>query len=206
MSDVVATQQPAILSRLRAETRDQHEAIERSLLLMADQLTLHTYLHRLEQFYGFYKPVEDRVYADTGPLEAWLTLAKRRKTPLLEADLQVLRQEHATFLPVCRHLPRFVSVAECFGCMYVLEGATLGGVFIGRHIQAKLGVTPATGGRFFEGYAAQTGSMWQEFRAAITEFSLTTDDHDTMIKTACATFEALQTWCEEKPRPGETAA
>ena len=175
-------------------------------MLMTDQPTLHGYLHRLEQFYGFYKPVEDRVYADTGPLAAWLTLAKRRKAPLLETDLHVLRQQHAVSLPVCRDLPRLVSATECFGCMYVLEGATLGGVFIGRHIQAKLGVTPATGGRFFEGYAAQTGSMWQEFRAALTTFSLTTDDHDTMIKTACATFEALQTWCERKPRRSETAA
>lgn len=196
MSNTVVTQQPAILSRLRAETRSQHEAIERALMPMADQLTLHTYVHRLEQFYGFYKPVEDRIYDDAGPLGAWLALAIRRKTPLLEADLEELRQGDGRSLPLCRHLPRLVSAAECFGCMYVLEGATLGGVLISRHIQTKLGVTPATGGRFYAGYAAQTGAMWQEFRAAITEFSLTTDDQDAVIKTACATFEALLLWCD----------
>ena len=196
MTNTVVTQQPATLSRLRAETRLQHEAIERALMLMADQLTLPAYVHRLEQFYGFYKPVEDRIFDDMGPLAARLTLAKRRKTRLLEADLDVLRQGDGMPPALCRHLPRLVSAAECFGCMYVLEGATLGGVLISRHIQAKLGVTPATGGRFFAGYAGQTGAMWQEFRAAITEFSVTTDDQDAVINTACATFEALQSWCE----------
>ena len=200
MSNTVLTQQPAILARLRAETRSQHEAIERALMLMADPLPLHTYVHRLEQFYGFYKPVEDRICDDKGPLGTWLTPAKRRKAHLLEADLKVLRPEHATPVALCRHLPRLVSAADYFGCMYVLEGASLGGVLISRHIRTKLGVTAATGGRFFEGYAEHTGTMWQEFRAAITEFSLTTDDHDAVIKTACATFEALQSWCGVEPR------
>lgn len=203
MSNTVLRQQPATLSRLRTETRGQHEAIEQALMLMADQLTLPTYIRRLEQFYGFYKPVEDRICDDSGPLgarlTARLTLAKRRKTHLLEADLKVLRQCQGTPLALCRHLPRLVSAAECFGCMYVLEGATLGGVLISRHIETKLGVTPATGGRFFKGYAEQTGTMWQEFRTAITEFSLTTDDDDAVIETACATFEALRLWCEEEP-------
>ena len=206
MSNTVLTQQPATLSRLRAETRSQHEAIEQALMLMSDQLTLPTYVHRLEQFFGFYKPVEDRIYDDSGPLGAWLAarltaplkLAKRRKAQLLEADLNVLRPGGMP-LALCRHLPRLASAAECFGCMYVLEGASLGGVLISRHIETTLGVTPATGGRFFKGYAEQTGAMWQEFRAAITEFSLTTDDDDAMIETACATFEALRLWCEEEP-------
>ena len=178
------------------ETRDQHNAIEQTLTLMDDNLTLPNYQYRLEQFYGFYKPVEDRIYADTGPMSAHLALAKRCKTPLLEADLRTLRQYPVEQLPQCFHLPRLVSVAECFGCMYVLEGATFGGAIISRHVQMKLGVTPTTSGRFFTGYAEQTGTMWHEFRAAMVAFSLVRDDQDTVIKTARGTFEALQIWCE----------
>lgn len=196
VSVTVVMQQPAILSRLRTETRSQHDAIEQTLRLVDDKLTRQAYRHRLAQFYGFYKPVEDRIYADLGPLSARLVLAKRRKAHLLEADLTVLCDRDVMHLPLCHDLPRLTSVAECFGCMYVLEGATLGGILISRHIQMTLGITPATGGRFFSGYAEQTGAMWQEFRAAITGFALTSEDQDTVIKTACTTFEALRSWCE----------
>jgi heme oxygenase len=187
-----------LLSRLRTETRDQHDAIEQTLLLMEDDLTLAGYRRRLEQFYGFYKPVEERILDSHGPIAAWLPLQQRRKTPLLEADLKALRQQEAAGLPVCTNLPQLISAAECFGCLYVLEGASLGGVIISRHVEQKLGVAPASGGKFFYGYGEQTGVMWQQFRVAITAFSLESDEQDTVVASARATFEALQHWCERE--------
>jgi heme oxygenase len=190
--------QPAMLSRLRAETREQHDAIEQTLLLMEDDLTLEAYRRRLEQFYGFYQPVEARILDGQGPIAPWLAVQQRRKTPLLEADLNALGQHAAARLPVCMNLPPLTSAAECFGCLYVLEGATLGGVIISRHVEQKLGLVPGAGASFFVGYGEQTGAMWQQFRAAITAFSLESDDQDVVIASARATFEALQHWCERE--------
>jgi heme oxygenase len=185
------------LSRLRSETREQHDAIEKTLLLMDDDLTLETYRRRLEQFYGFYAPVEERLFNHSSPLAAWLSLEPRRKTPLLQADLSALGYPAAARLPLCTNLPRLVSSAECFGCLYVLEGATLGGVIISRHVQQKLGVLPSAGGAFFGGYGDRTGAMWQACRSAMTAFSSDADDQDVVVASARATFLALQQWCEK---------
>ena len=198
MNETAVTLRPAVLARLRTETRDQHDAIEQTLQLMDDDLTAAAYRHRLERFYGFYKPVEDRIFNNGSPLEEWLTLQHRRKTPLLEADLKALGQQAAAPLPLCVDLPPLNDAAEYFGCMYVLEGATLGGVLISRHIQKKLGMTAMTGGQFFNGYGERTGAMWQEFRTAITDFSFVTDQQDAVIASARATFETLQFWCQGK--------
>jgi heme oxygenase len=185
------------LSRLRSETREQHDAIEKTLLLMDDDLTLETYRRQLEQFYGFYKPVEERLFKRCGPLAAWLAVEQRRKTALLQADLSALGHPAVARLPLCTELPSLVSSAECFGCLYVLEGATLGGMIISRHVQLKLGVTPSAGAAFFGGYGDQTGAMWQQFRAAITAFSTDEDDQDVVVASARTTFLALQKWCHE---------
>ena len=53
-----------LLTRLRIETRAEHDAIERTLLLVGDDLTLEMYTHRIAQFYGFYKPVEEQLLDD----------------------------------------------------------------------------------------------------------------------------------------------
>jgi heme oxygenase len=198
---MAATLQPAVLSRLRAETRIQHEAIEETLKLMDDALSLDAYRHRLVQFYGFYKPLEETIFRADGPLDEWLATQPRRKVPLLKADLEALGQPAVSRIPLCSNLPALTGVADYFGCLYVLEGATLGGVLITRHVQKKLGVMRPNGGRFFNGYGEQTGAMWQEFRAAITAFSATTDQQDAIVAAARATFETLRGWCERKPVP-----
>jgi len=188
------------LSRLRAETREQHDKIEQTLLLMDDDLTPEKYRRRLEQFYGFYRPVEEQILNDHGPISQWLSVEQRRKLPLLETDLKALGQPADTSLPRCVKLPPLISAAECFGCLYVLEGATLGGVIISRHIESRLGLSPKSGGAFFCGYGEQTGAMWQQFRAAITAFSADAGEQDVIVASARATFEALQDWCEEVAR------
>jgi len=190
--------QLALLTRLRVETRAQHDAIERTVLLMGDELTLELYTRRIRQFYGFYQPVEERLLDGGGPIAPWLAVQGRRKTPLLKADLIALGQPEATQLPVCAKLPSLSSAAECFGCLYVLEGATLGGVIINGYVKQKLGILPGSGADFFYGYGEQTGLMWQQFRAAITAFGVNSDQHDVVVASARATFETLQQWCEKE--------
>lgn len=185
----------SLLDRLRMETRNEHDAIERTLRLMDEDLNCEQYRQRLEQFYGFYKPVEERIFSAGSPLASWLNLQQRCKTSLLEADLATLGRPVTAHSPVCLDLPPLNNIADYFGCMYVLEGATLGGVLISRHVQAKLGVGPLAGGQFFHGYGEQTGPMWQQFRRAVTAFSLISTEHDAVVRSAGATFEALQRWC-----------
>lgn len=184
------------LARLRAETRSEHLAIEATLRLTVDDLTLVTYRHRLEQLYGFYRPIE----ADLREVCDWsrhgLDLDARRKTPLLVADLRSLGWTDVAGIPLCSDLPPLPGVAEGFGCLYVLEGATLGGRIVTRHLRGVLGDGFERAGRFFGGYGERTAEMWCRFREALARFADGgRDTGDRTVVSAVATFRALRRWC-----------
>jgi heme oxygenase len=50
-----------LLLRLKDETRDVHESLERDLDLLRPDLTLERYQSVVERFYGFYHPWENAV-------------------------------------------------------------------------------------------------------------------------------------------------
>lgn len=187
------TEPETILVRLKAETKAEHDAIERVLDLTSEALTLAAYRERLERLYGFHRPVEARLEAVPG-----VDLHARRKHPLLLDDLRALGTDDPERLPVCAELPPLAGPADRFGCLYVLEGATLGGRVITRHVARTLGVTPARGGRFFHGYGARTGAMWQEFGGALAAFAEAPASHDRIVAAAVATFRTLRTFCEAR--------
>src|SRR5438270_7058429 len=123
--------------RLRRETRSEHAAIEAALGLGRDGLTLERYREILERFYGFYLPVERDLLALGSSAGTGLDLSERSKTPLLHADLEALGVVPSA-VALCADAPRPRSQAEAFGICYVLEGATLGGQVMSRHLQAAL--------------------------------------------------------------------
>ena len=184
----------SFLARLRTETRPQHEAIETALDLMSEALDRDAFRRTLERFFGFYRPLEAGLWAVKGWVERGLDLTERRKTPLLEADLRALGVDKPQDLTICTDLPPHDTVAAAFGCLYVLEGATLGGQVIGPVLRKRLGVTLDTGGRFFHGYGDRTGAMWQRFRAALIAFAIVPGDQDEIISAAKDTFSKLHRW------------
>ena len=188
----------SILSRLRLETRREHEAVEQVLDLMGVSLTVQRYRHRLEQFYGFYAPLEQRLQARelTLPSNMRAALAARlNKTALLRQDLKYLGTRPDT-LPLCCNLPPLGTQAEVLGCVYVMEGATLGGRMISQHIRTALGITPTTGGSFFEGYGGETGMMWQSMRHLLVNGASDIEAENTIVTNAATTFASLRCWCE----------
>jgi heme oxygenase (biliverdin-IX-beta and delta-forming) len=187
------------LSRLRAETRVEHDAIERVLGLASESLTHASYLHCISRFHGFYGPVESALAAQAADSK-WQSLLHGRlgKTALLERDLGNLGVR-ANSLPVCLALPPLGSAAELLGCLYVLEGATLGGRVISPLLHTRLGLTPVSGAGFFNGYGEATGSMWQALRGALVSAEVEAICANKMIANANATFRALRQWCQEAP-------
>src|SRR5690349_18827043 len=98
---------------------------------MEPDLSIDRYQQVLRIFYGFYAPLEAsllRVTAAGPPLGFPL----RARCELIESDLYALgvdRRELAE-LPRCIDLPRLSSREDLAGCLYVLEGACLGGQVI----------------------------------------------------------------------------
>ena len=197
---------PSVLTRLRLDTRSEHEAVERVLDLMG-ALTRDSYLQRLLQFYGFYSPLEaalqtrcamqsDRCSLEASQLST--LLPRLHKSLLLRQDLDHLGVSIAG-MAQCRILPPIHTVTQVLGCLYVLEGATLGGRIITQHVQATLGITPTTGGSFFDGYAEQTGRMWNSMRQILLLGAVDAQAEKAMVASATATFAALRNWCESVP-------
>lgn len=196
----------SILSRLRLEARGEHDAVEQVLDLMSATLTHQSYRQRLEQFYGFYAPLEkalqshgkslaDKAYKP--PLSDAISsalAARLNKTAHLQQDLQHFGVR-TDGLPLCRDLPPLGTQAEVLGCLYVIEGATLGGRMITRHVRAALGITPTTGGSFFEGYGDDTGRMWQSMRQLLVSGSPDTETENNLVNNAITTFASLRGWC-----------
>ena len=147
---------------LKRETADLHRRLEIDLGLLESELSLDRYRRVLEFFFGFYAPVEAGLarVASAGPP---LGFPLRARTALIESDLLSLglsRRELAD-LPRCADLPRLSCPEELAGCLYVLEGACLGGQVIAPALRERLGVAKGSGASFFIGDAEGTPARWR---------------------------------------------
>jgi heme oxygenase len=181
-----------ILQKLKEETRAQHEGLETVVDVMNKMFTLEDYKTLLGKFYRFYAAVEPKL--PIGELkEAGFDYEPRLKLPSLEADLKylgVLEEVKAT--GDFEQCPDTSSVSKAFGSMYVIEGSTLGGQVITRHLKEHLDLTPEAGGAFFNSYGPMVGPMWKEFGAAITAYSEANSGEDeTIVQSARDTFDSF---------------
>jgi heme oxygenase (biliverdin-IX-beta and delta-forming) len=87
------------------------------------------------------------------------------KTGWLAQDLERLGVPPSAWSLPAAPCPR--GTAEGLGCLYVLEGATLGGAVVGRAIAERLGLTARHGARFFHGYGERRGAFWRRFLTAL---------------------------------------
>lgn len=196
------------LQRLKRATRARHAALESRSVLLDPALSRTHYLDCLCRFYGYYAPLELRLRGSPGWKEAGFDYGARYKSAQLAQDLLALGLLPADLpgLPSCSALPALKSTAQLFGCLYVLEGATLGGQIVTRHLHASLGLTPETGAAFFAGYGAQTGSRWKEFGAHLSAYALQSGAGDAIVASANSTFETLDLWLYPEHIAPELAA
>ncbi|MCY1016866.1 biliverdin-producing heme oxygenase [Pyxidicoccus sp. MSG2] len=122
---------------MKTETRPHHERTEAAVRLMDPGLTPGDYRRHLEALYGFYVPLEAQLAARLEDAVPALRAHERWKVPLLEEDLRTLGHDDGSLarLPRCALLPSLSGVPEALGCFYVLEGSTLGGQLILRHLK-----------------------------------------------------------------------
>ena len=182
--------------RLREQTRAEHAAIEQTLDILNSAMTPAAYCRILERFYGFYQPLEQKLRDMAGILSAGLELERREKTALLLCDLSILGRDPAS-LALSDQLPEVDGLPEALGCCYCLEGATLGGQIISRHLRKHLSITPANGGRFFHGYGEQTGDMWMKFKVELGAVVVNSQEQGRAVEAARATFLTLDRWCQK---------
>jgi heme oxygenase len=164
--------------------------------LLDPQLSCESYRCLLTKFHGYYAPLEKRMLALPWWEEISFDYVDRLKTPRLERDLIALggTADELAKNPHCEELPRLATILQALGCLYVTEGATLGGRTITRHLKASLGLTPETGGAFFAGYGEETGPRWQAFGAMLSAVAKQRSGEDEIVENANRTFETMERW------------
>jgi heme oxygenase len=190
---------PALSLRLRTETRDMHDRIEansRFSRLMAPDLGLAEYRALLLGLYGHHAAAEAALAAAPGMPPALGLSARLRRNAALALDLRALGLSDADITAVPRCTAYHISNAEAaWGTLYVLEGSTLGGQLIARHLAATLGLGPETGAAGLVPHGTQTGALWREFRTLMDQAAAQREiEPDAVIAAARFAFSTLDEW------------
>jgi len=188
-----------ILQRLRTETRPNHDRLDHHPLmvqLMSPALSRPLYENLLKKFLGFYQVLEPRLAAYDHWSSLGLDLKERRKTPSLLRDLSSFHVT-ADDLPSAPSPDWIHDEASAMGTFYVMEGSTLGGQVITRHVAAHLHLIPDHGLAFFSTYGDAVGARWKETRETLVRIAEKSNAEDAMIESAKQTFTALATWLDK---------
>lgn len=182
------------LMRLRSKTANSHQLIEQnnvSQSLMSQNVTTTQYAQYLSKMYSFVHGFEKIVFPLLKHYEL-LQLDERRKSHLIEADLALLnysavpRYENDELFST-----HYQTAAAALGGMYVLEGSTLGGQIISRHLSKILGNSVEGKTTYLTAYTSQTGSMWKNFLQLLCAESDRHGFEEEIIDSAVNTFSLL---------------
>lgn len=168
---------------LRDATRLQHEALEARLGLLDDDIDRVGVVSVLRMFATIYAELEAQidVVMETSSFRDSLQWSRRCKSALLTDDLSFFEvQPKPVVVPVV-----VKGEASMMGCMYVMEGATLGARIIEPHLRERLGIDE--GLSFFDCYGDAGPSMWKSFREQLA----VVDDLEGVIAGATATFDVF---------------
>lgn len=166
---------------LREGTHAEHVRLNQHPLLRGitrPDYPMSMYKLVLVAYFHFYGAVEDAIDRTLDSLEVSFSYAPRRKLQWIRDDLEKLGidPEDARFLPATPLIPLAVmNLGQLVGVLYTIEGSSLGGQVISRHLATHLGLMPANGARFFFGYGEQIPEFWREFEMFI-DATLTNDE------------------------------
>lgn len=176
-----------------------HQRLEAELGLLDAGLSIQRYRRVLEAFRGFYAPVEVRLVQLTAGVPP-LGFPLRARSVLIEQDLLALGVTRRAIaeLPRCTDLPRFSCLEDLAGCLYVLEGACLGGQVIARALRQRFGLTRETGASFFLGDGEATSARWLLVLDWLEAVERGGAGSEEVVASARATFLTLARWIEQQ--------
>ena len=181
-----------ILELLREGTADVHLLIEQRVPVFREDFGLEEYARLVESFFGFWVPVEEKLSEIVRLQDPDLALQSRLKYSLLREDLVILGRDPAA-VRRCEILPRLETFLQGLGCLYVMEGSTLGGQIISRRLAQHLRLGEKSGAAFFNAYGGMVGSRWMEFKSFLSA-AVEPEDAGEVVSAARDTFLRLYEW------------
>jgi len=169
---MTTVQDAGILRRLRNETADVHGRLEQKIDVLSPRFSFQNYVQLLQGFYAVHAGWNDCAH---GLLSSAVSdLAERlQHLERIESDLERLGHKPAL---VALDFSRVRTTAAALGCMYVLEGSTLGGQILSRTFAARFDIEALCGGAYFHGYGPRTGLMWRRFGEQLESWSAARPD------------------------------
>ncbi|WP_448638221.1 biliverdin-producing heme oxygenase [Geodermatophilus sp. URMC 63] len=190
-----------VLRDLRTATAEEHDRVESTLDLMDPHLDRDRLAGVLARLHGFWLAAEAGLdaWARHSPADAAaVDWDRRRRAALYAADLRALGADpEPDERPT---LPEVRDTDAALGRLYVMEGSTLGGTFIDRHLATLPGLAGGPRLRCFSPYGADTGAMWHAFRRVTREHVAGPGDADRVVAAARTTFAVLADWCRPAAR------
>jgi heme oxygenase len=171
---------PELLAQLRAGTAGQHRLLDGGIALgqagAVDPLRYTAFLRATARVLDCLEPA----------VQSLVPLDPPARTEALRADLSALGAEPAA--PA--RLPVPTSRAAAYGCAYVLEGSTLGGMVLARAVEASLHEQAPT--RYLRLRGERTAGSWRSFLEQLHEFDrgASAAERTEAVAAARATFEA----------------
>ncbi|MFC3563292.1 biliverdin-producing heme oxygenase [Pedobacter jamesrossensis] len=185
-----------IANILRAETAENHKLLESLMFvneIMNNSLSIKNYKKLLTINYIIHQKLENKL---ANMLDAEiankLQMNSRLKLASLEKDLEYWKIDPLT-LPEL-NFDLFIpekNNAAVLGALYVLEGATLGGNVIRKHILANANFAGSEMGLNYYGvYGEELGLKWKDFVQILNE-SVLEADYKNCVHSANQTFNNL---------------
>ena len=170
-----------ILTLLRRRTRERHARLDAGIGFHHPPITRERYVAFLRGVLAAVTPLERALVPWLGPFPG------PSRVDALGADLAALGAFDVVDSTPTR-IPR--NVSEAYGCAYVLEGSSLGGVVLAPLVEESLG--PGVPTAYLRLRGADTGKAWRAWLARLHAFgvSATQDDVIAACEMACAAFDA----------------
>lgn len=178
------------LGQLRTATAPMHKSLEDNEIsrrLMSPEVSLQDYADYLHAMKGVIISFDKRLIPVVSDVISDANI--RAKSVDLIADLKCLEEvtnsknSDAEFTSLDREFSRGFAL----GYFYVIEGSTLGGGVILKHLASKLVLSPQMT-RFFEGYREETGRNWKKFLDEFVAYILEHNLQEEAIGGAIAGF------------------
>jgi heme oxygenase (biliverdin-IX-beta and delta-forming) len=186
-----------IIDDIRTATRPIHEELDNWLMPQVQQVdTPEKYAALLKAFYTYFNPVMKKI-GDHIDLTALPDYAERRKPALILEDLESIGQPFDDILPQT-DLPVVLNSAQAFGALYVLEGSTLGGVYLAKALAQNLDIKDHAGLFFFYGYGKESKEKWTRFIDYLNAFGEKEENKEEIVKAANDTFVLFKKHLEER--------
>ena len=181
---------------LKTETAKKHEALEASMFvnqIMNNSLDVDDYKKLLTINYIIHQKLENKLaHMLDRELADELEMDSRLKINALEKDLNYWQIDHLALPPLDfdLYVPE-KNTAEILGALYVLEGATLGGNVIKKHILANPNFKDHENGlNYYSVYGSALGAKWKSFVTVLNN-RVKEEDYERCVNSANQTFENL---------------